>query len=638
MKCSKCGAEVYEDIKKCPFCKTIISGNEDKKFKNFDFTYTITSDEQIKIIRDSVNEVAEKTAKETDAEKRVVLQSYVRRKKAATDKPKKRKFNKFKPFIALAVIVALLVALIVGVCSAIGAMFKNDDIAEVYSYLKGNTLYMVFNGEVTELSNQAISEDYLVKLETYTDFELINTSTLKKDLVKKSKDGRFVYYFENYDPETNTGDLRLIKDGKKKKIEEIADAVHDSLVIAESGERVLYLQSTNKNGDMGVLFYWEVGMDAPFKLATDIDHETYVFSANETKALYLQNLNRVDMQGDLYVKDIEKLKEEKVKLDTGVCGIYGTNAKEKVYIYGKNYDKSDATFDIYAMNKKGETLRLGERTRRAPIVLKKQNSAFVFGATETNMHNLYSVNIDSGEKEKIAADVNLVLRISDDEKTIIYDKIYDGKVSDYFIYTKGKQVQKFAENITIEGRNTLTAPQAALKDDYSKIAYISGFDSVRGGGVLYTCEYKNGKVSDKKMIAEGVYSCYRTKNDEIIFAKDYSRTRKVFDIYLYSGNDIRLLKEEVYPEMFAMEKNGDNIFYITEYNVSGPHGRLEKMNVNGKTEQLATGVFSFEMTQKGNVLVNSNLNADNGNFDLYVIEKNKTECIEVDKGINALLN
>ena len=51
MKCPECGADIYEGIKKCPYCKTLIgAGMEDEKFKNFDFKYTITSTEQVKKI------------------------------------------------------------------------------------------------------------------------------------------------------------------------------------------------------------------------------------------------------------------------------------------------------------------------------------------------------------------------------------------------------------------------------------------------------------------------------------------------------------------------------------------------------------------------------------------------------------
>ncbi len=630
MKCPECGAEVYDDIKKCPFCKIPLKDTGDDKFKNFDFTYTITSDEQIKAIRESVNEVAKESASSARTSDRKSSRRRRRRRKAV-DKVKIMR-------AAVLVIAAALVALIIfGVCALVSAISRNDSTAKAYTYIKDNSLYLVYEGKNTEISANIISDAYLRKADTYADLSTGVEASKSSKLIKMAENNRIIYYFENYDPETNIGDLMMIKDGKKKNIEKVAESVHNSFVMTDDGEKLLFLQSTDKNGDMGVLHYYKRGMDAPLKIATDIDHGTYVFSADGKDALFIQNLNRVEMKGDLYRKSVEKLKEEKVKLDTDVCAVFGTNYKSSAYIYGKGFDKEDSTFDVYAMNKRGETLRLGERTKRSPIVLKKRNTAFVFGAAQGRMSNLYSVEISSGKKEKIASEINLVLRISEDEKTIIYDKIYENKVSDYFIYTKGGQPQKLAENITIEGRNTATAPQVGLKEDYSEIAYISGFESVKGGGVLYTAEYKNGKVGKKTVVAEDVYCCYRAENGDIIFAKDYSRTRKVFDLYISSNGNIKLLKEEIYPEMFVAEKNGDTIFYVTDFNVSGPHGGLEKMEISGDAEQIASGVFSIDLTEHGDLFFSKNLDTENGKFDLYLAEDGKSSYEEIDKMVDVLM-
>ncbi len=629
MKCPECGAEVYDDIKKCPFCKIPLKETGDDKFKNFDFTYTITSDEQIRAIRDSVNQVAKDSASAGRLGER----------RSSRRRRKRKKMNAVKIMRAAVVLIAVALAILIifGVCSLISAVSKNDSVAKAYTYVKDNALYLVYDGKTVDIAENVISKDYLRKADTYEGLVTGVEAARSSNLIKNTENNEIIYYFENYNPETNIGDLMMIRNGKKKKIERIAEAVHNSFVVADSGEEILFLQNTDKNGDMGVLHYYKRGMDAPLKIASDIDHGTYVFSADGENALFIQNLNRVEMQGDLYKKSIKKLKEEKVKIDTEVCAVYGTNYKGTTIIYGKGFDKEDSTFDVYAMNKKGETLRLGERTRRSPIILKKRNTAFVFGAAEGRMSNLYSVEISSGKKEKIASEINLVLRISEDEKTIIYDKIYDNKVSDYFIYTDGGQPQKIAENITLEGRNTATAPQVGLKEDYSEIAYISGFDSVKGGGVLYTAEYKGGKVGKKTVVAEDVYCCYRTKDGDIIFAKDYSRNRKVFDLYISSKGNVRLLKEEIYPEMFVAEKNGDTIFYVTDFNVSGPHGGLERMEINKEAEQIASGVFSIDLTEHGDLFFGKNLNTENGTFDLFLAEEGKSSYEEIDKAIDVLM-
>ena len=50
MKCLECGADIYEGVKKCPYCKTPTQGSDEGKFKNYDIKYTINSAEELKAI------------------------------------------------------------------------------------------------------------------------------------------------------------------------------------------------------------------------------------------------------------------------------------------------------------------------------------------------------------------------------------------------------------------------------------------------------------------------------------------------------------------------------------------------------------------------------------------------------------
>ena len=56
MKCKNCDADLSEGTIKCPFCKDILSTVDNPMFENFNFKYTITSEEQIKMIRNAANE------------------------------------------------------------------------------------------------------------------------------------------------------------------------------------------------------------------------------------------------------------------------------------------------------------------------------------------------------------------------------------------------------------------------------------------------------------------------------------------------------------------------------------------------------------------------------------------------------
>ena len=55
MKCKNCNADLADGVVKCPFCKELLTNADNSMFDNFNFKYTITSEEQLNVIRDAVN-------------------------------------------------------------------------------------------------------------------------------------------------------------------------------------------------------------------------------------------------------------------------------------------------------------------------------------------------------------------------------------------------------------------------------------------------------------------------------------------------------------------------------------------------------------------------------------------------------
>lgn len=532
--------------------------------------------------------------------------------------------------------VLCLVAIIMGVSALSIAVSKNSSVATPYTYIKDNAMYMVYKNKTVKLSDAVIADAYIRNIDKNDSAVSAERAAKDANIVKTAENGKRTYFFENYNPETGSGVLKYINKGRTRKIKEISQAVHNSIVYSKDSNELLYLATTDPNGDMGVLYYWNDKMDEPFEIATDIDQGTFAFADDNGYAVFLQNLNRVEMKGDLYIKSLEKLKDEKIKIDSDVCSLFGTNPGKKAFVYGKDYDKTDNSFDIYAINKKGKTIRLGERTKKAPLMQKTKDKLFVYGMADDGTSNLYSVEIETGKKEKIASGVSNILMLSKDEKTVIYDKVYTGKLADYYAYTKGNQPVKVAGNVVVSYDAVGGKPQMAVTEDCSKILYISEFEGFKGGGTLNLCEYKNGKVVSEKQISEDVYSVYRAENGMFIVNKDYSVSHKVFDSYLLKKDELTLIKEEIHPEMFGVSKTGDNILCITGYGVEGNFGSLEKINLKGKSEEIAKQVFGFT-NNDDDILFYKNLNTEDGNFDLYLKRGNK-KVIDVDTSVMEILN
>lgn len=722
MKCTNCGADIYDGIQKCPYCKTLTqSAKTDEKFKDFDFKY-MTSPDQVNKIRESVKAGAtrrksskkkglgivdsiEKFLAERRATKRAArraarrgetpppakksfpklvrktkqtpeenpflrntevkdtgdeqLNTYTRVKKNKADakgktsskgkaakKDAKSKLQDkqllIRRAVGLTVVAAVLALVIWGIVALIMFLFGGK-VVPSYAYAKDNSMYMIYNGKNVEVSKNIINGDYLqrMRVEGNVSADLI---AQQENVVHTSKDGKVTYFFENYDPSSDSGTLCFVQNGKAKKTVRISDIVHNSIVMTENGEQVLFLKSADENGGMGALYYWKKGMKEPHKLTTDIDKGTFQFSKKGDWAMYLQNLNRGEMSGDLYAQNLKKLKEEKQKIDSDVCYLYGSDKDGKAHIYAKGYDPTDKSFDVYSINKKGHTIRLGERTTKAPWVRKKQNSLYILGMDDDgkkNTNNLYSVDIHTGKKEKIDSGVNSIFMMSKDEKTLIYDKVYDSKpaIADYYGYVKGKQPVKVAANVVVDWEVVPGIPQIVSSLDCKTILYISEFTAVKGGGTLRMCTLKNGRVTSDEQISENVYSCHITGDGKFVYTSNYSSSRGVFDVYTLNGDDPELLVEEIYPNMFGVSRTGNNIFYISNYNVDGTYGNLERMNVkNGKNEELDAKVVEFTLTSQGDVLVYKNLNPDTKTFDLYLIQEGKDKSVEICKGVRRILS
>lgn len=101
LKCPSCKIDIADSAKKCPFCKEPVGSEASEKFRNFNFKYTITSKEQIKIIRDTVSELSERVAADSaknpqpqKSKRKFVLK---RKAKSAAANPSKRSVKAAPP-------------------------------------------------------------------------------------------------------------------------------------------------------------------------------------------------------------------------------------------------------------------------------------------------------------------------------------------------------------------------------------------------------------------------------------------------------------------------------------------------------------------------------------------------------------
>ena len=136
-------------------------------------------------------------------------------------------------------------------------------------------------------------------------------------------------------------------------------------------------------------------------------------------------------------------------------------------------------------------------------------------------------------------------------------------------------------------------------------------------------------------ISEDVYSVYRAADGGFIVNKDYSTSRKVFDVYLLKKGELTLLKEEISPETFGISQTGDTVYCVTNSGVEGNYGNLEAVSLKGESAEVANQVFGFNVSGD-DLLLYQNLNTEDGSFDLLLKREGK-KIINADTAVDEIL-
>lgn len=598
---------------------------------DFDISYTINSAEETQLIRDAINGGSLKSGEPRANVKKAV-------------KKKKRISNKVRRYIFFSIVSILLCLLLFWGCSAVYNAINSKHPVSAFMYLKNNTLSVNIDKISMTLS------DNLIDLESYKSSDTSGNNTEltadkiieiynSNNLVSRSDNERYIYFISNFNTSTNLGQLKCL-DIKKKKIIDIAENVSDSFVISKDGKSVLFLRNTDYSGNAGELCFKETGSKSVINISGDIDKNMYAFSQDESKALFLGNFNYSLEAGDLYEYDLTAKNAERIKVDTDVCRVFGTDKSGKIYIYAKDYNASLGYFDIYQKEQDKERKKLVEQSALSPIISENSNEMYMYGGIENNTHNIYIVNILSGEKQKIASGITDIVKISEDEKTILYRKVYNEQTSDYYIYSrKSNEPSKVASDVRIIPSDSKFSgiSQLSISEDFSCISYISGFDIEKGKGVLYKTRYVNNTAKESEKIADEVFLCHTSLNGKrIIYAKNYSLTRDVVDVYSNTGAENVCLKEEIEFNLFEISETGDNIICISGYNTVGEYGTLEIINSKADSSKISDDVSAFYVLNNSEVFMLKNYDGQAKTFDIFKTDK-KGNTIKTDSGATYII-
>ena len=575
------------------------------------------------------------------------------------DTPQQKKTKRGILIGSLAAVV--VIALIFGAINLFASMM-NKEVEIPTVYLKDNALFMYYGGKAMQLSENMVVPGTAEPEPTTTpkpsdsssssnknkndqkDNEAQPAITLtEKDLVKISPDGTVTYYFENFNMASRSGDLVAVTSGKKGSKQTIAANVFYDLVLSKDGKSLLFLSEATPYGENGRLFYWTQKMDAPQQLEEGVLKQNFKFAQDGKSVLYISGYNPEYHVGNLMVRSLAKGVGDGQQVDSDVAAVFGTNPTGTIRVYAKNYNKEDGTFDVYSVKDNSSPAQLTTKSGKEPVFLEKSDWIYAYDTFESDAHTLASINLENGEKKNLTTEVTEIVQVSKDESAVAFTKEYDNEgkrlIDYYYVGSDGIPPQKIANNVGIfEDDQHARIVQFDISDDFSRVAYIAGFNPDEERGALYTESIINGVVGTEKRISDNAYSCNVSADGAVVrYADSYNKDGNSVDILAYSNSNTQTLAQGVGSSSFTFDRNGEYTVYARNYDAQTRSGALETVDKKAKMTAIMTEVNAYGLKDNGETIFFKNLNQETNQIDLYYASQKGDKTTAMDTGVTKVL-
>lgn len=510
-------------------------------------------------------------------------------------------------------VLVIVIALIVGIVN-ICAFFMHRDPEYPTVYTKDNELYSYYNGKEELLSTNFITMPLEEKendsksssSKKVSDPKIKKVDKLtEKQLIKISDDGSKVYFLENVNMNTRSGNLVYYVNGKKKSREVLAQNVYYDIVVGKDGSSVLYVKNADENGAHGELCYWTPGKKSEVSVEMDISAGNFKLSQDCLSATYIKNFNPTAYSGDLCFVSFAEGAEMTKRVDEKVAFVFGTTPKSKIYFYAKNYDAETGTYDLYIQSDAEGPKMLAEKGLNAPVISQKTETAFVYSNYNKNFQALSCVDLATGANTKLSEEVTEIIKVRIDDGAVIYSKAYETDKADYyFVNAKSPNPQTVATAVNIKAIKDKNNVSFDASDDFSRIAYIGGFDTETNRGALYTLSVINDYAGSEMRISDDAYSCDVSSDGAVIrFASGYNKDNNTVSLVSYSNSNTLGLSDGVAVGAFTFDKLGEYAIYAKEVNTENIVGKIESVNSKGKIKSIDDQVSAYGLQKSGTVLL-----------------------------------
>lgn len=506
-------------------------------------------------------------------------------------------------------VLALVVVLIIGIVN-ICAFFAHNDPEYPTVYTKGNELYSYYGGEEELLSSNFITQIVDVDKESSNkkpvDPKIEAEKTLaEKDLVTISENGAITYFMENVNMNTKAGNLVYYENGRKKSRKVLAQNVYYDIQLGKDGVSVMYIKNADESGYHGELCYWQPGMKEARTIEQDIAAGNFIFSQDCTSVTYIKNFNPDVHTGDLCYLGLADDAAPSKRVDDRVAFVFGTTPKSKTYFYAKDYDTKTGTYDLYVQSDTEGPKMLAEKGLLAPIISQKTETVFVYSNYNKNFQTLSCIDLATGVNTELAKEMTEVIKVRIDDGAVIYSKAYETEKADYyFVNTKSPNPQTVATAINLKAAETAGVVTFDASDDFSKIAYIGGYDTEKMRGALYTMSILNDYAGSEMRISDDAFSCDVSADAAVVrFATSYNKESNTVNLVSYANSNTLALADGVAVGAFTFDKMGEYAIYAKEIDSEQLVGKIQSVNKKARIKILDESASAYGLKKDGTVLL-----------------------------------
>lgn len=544
-------------------------------------------------------------------------------------------------FIGIGVLAAV-VAVIVGVVNVV-SYFAHKTPEYPTLYTKGNELYSYYDGDEIKLSGNFVT----AQLENSSDAKKdesgktssssksSNTKKLvdpkvpeskklsEKDFIKISDDGSVVYFLENVNMNTGSGDLVYYLNGKEKSRTVVTQNVYCDFTISADGSTVFYLKNTDGSGGHGELCRWTASDKAEMSIDTDITSGNFKPSVDSMSITYIKNFNPTVHTGDLLYTGFGEGAEKQKRVDEKVAFVFGTTAKSNVYFYAKDYDTKKGTYNLYIQSTTEGPKSVAENAFLAPVISKKSDSAYIYSNYSNNFQTLSYLDLTNGSNNKLSDEVSEIVRVRNDEGAVVFSRAYETDKADYyFVSAKSPNVQKVATaiNLAAAAEDARMVPFDASAD-FSTIAYVGGYDTEKKKGALYTLSVINDYASSEKRISDDAYTCNVSSDGAVVrFASGYNAEQNTVNIVSYSNSNTLSLADGAGMGAFTFDKSGEYTIFAKDFaedpNTNRKSASIKSVTSKAKVKDIDNAAAAYGLKSDGTILLKKE-DTETGNMCLY---------------------